>query len=178
MSVYQCMCSSSERHAWEARGLSFSSDHVCSGTGKVITLNSKWFCRCSDNGWLGTQGVLYWVKEVCGNIYKEYGVFSHDTLSICLAYYLCENRSGPQMGATVLRYSNFLFKVILCLQTIFSYFPMYFKSTHVYLYYVIKYTWYTIACYTFSERQCNLHMSNIGIIFFSQGFQFSVDRIY
>lgn len=117
-------------------------------------------------------------EKVCGNICKEYGIFSHNTLSIRLAYYLCETGSGPQMGATILRYSNFLFKVILCLQTICSYFPMYFKSTHVYLYYVIKYTRYTIACYTFSERQCSLHMSNIGIILFLQGFQFSVGRTY
>lgn len=111
-------------------------------------------------------------EEVCGNICKEYGIFSHNTLSICLAYYLYENGHGPQMGAIVLRYSNFLFKVILCLQTIFSYFPMYFQSIHVYLYYVIKYTWYTIACYTFSERQYSLHMSNIGIILFLKGFNF------
>lgn len=91
----------------------FSSDYVSSGTGKVITLTSKWFCSCSDNRWLGTLGVLEWVMKRSVATYVKsmaYSVMVH-YLYAGLIIYVSETGGGLQMGATVLRYSNFLFKV-------------------------------------------------------------------
>lgn len=137
LSVCICLCINVCAQAqkgiqWKLEDWVFSSDYVSSGTGKVITLTSKRFCSCSDNRWLGTLGVLEWVKKRSVAIKSvAYSVTAHYLYAWLIIY--VKLVVGPKWVTLSLYMQISYLKSYLCLQTIFSHFPTYFKSTHVYL---------------------------------------------